>query len=74
MKTNRFVYEGKVRNILVVEENNEDVYGYDLDSWSEEMKKKLETSFRHFKKNKIKTPRIKDPSKGLFCKITLFSF
>ena len=55
MKTNRFVYEGKVRNILVVEENNEDVYGYDLDSWSEEMKKKLETSFRHFKKNKIKT-------------------
>ena len=32
-----------------------DIYGYDLDSWSEEMKSKLETSFRHFKKSKIKT-------------------
>ena len=55
MKTNRFVYEGRERSILVIEENNEDVYGYDLDLWSEEMKNKLETSFRHFKKNKIKT-------------------
>ena len=36
-------------------EADEDVYGYDLDLWSEEMKKKLETSFRHFKKNNIKT-------------------
>lgn len=54
MKTNKFIYEGKERNILVVEETNEDVYGYDLDSWSEEMKSKLETSFRHFKKSKIK--------------------
>ena len=55
MKTNKFFYEGKERNILVVEENNEDIYGYDLDLWTEEMKKKLETSFRHFKRNKIKT-------------------
>ena len=55
MKTNKFIYEGKERNILVVEETNEDVYGYDLDSWPEEMKKKLESSFRHFKKSKIKT-------------------
>ena len=55
MKTNKFIYEGKERNILVVEENNEDVYGYDLDLWTEEMKSKLDTSFRHFKKNKIKT-------------------
>ena len=55
MKTNKFVYEGKERNILVVEETNEDVYGYDLDLLSEELKNKLENSFRHFKKSKIKT-------------------
>ena len=55
MKTNNFIYEGKNRHILVVEENNEDVYGYDLDLLSEELKNKLENSFRHFKKNKIKT-------------------
>lgn len=55
MKTNKFVYEGIERNILVVEETNEDVYGYDLDLLSEEMKNKLENSFRHFKKSKIKT-------------------
>ena len=55
MKTNKFVYDGKERNILVVQETDEDVYGYDLDLWSEEMKKKLETTFRHFKKSKIKT-------------------
>ena len=55
MKTNKFIYDGKERNILVVEENNEDVYGYDLDLLSEELKNKLESSFRHFKKNKIKS-------------------
>ena len=55
MKTNKFIYDGKERNILVVEETNEDVYGYDLDLLSEEMKNKLESSFRRFKKNKIKT-------------------
>ena len=55
MKTNNFIYEEKERHILVVEETNEDVYGYDLDLLSEELKNKLETSFRHFKKNKIKT-------------------
>lgn len=55
MKTNKFVYEGKNRNILVVEETNEDVYGYDLDLWSEESLKLLKTTFRHFKKSKMKT-------------------
>lgn len=55
MKKNNFIYEGKNRNILVVEETNEDVYGYDLDLLPEELKNKLESSFRHFKKNKIKT-------------------
>ena len=55
MKKNNLIYEGKNRNILVVEETNEDVYGYDLDLLPEELKNKLESSFRHFKKNKIKT-------------------
>ena len=48
-------YDGKERNILVVEETDEDVYGYDLDLWPEESKNLLKTTFRHFKKNKIKT-------------------
>lgn len=55
MKTNKFVYEGKERNILVVEETNEDVYGYDLDLLPDESLKLLKTTFRHFKKSKIKT-------------------
>ena len=48
-------YDGKERNILVVQETDEDVYGYDLDLWPEEMKNLLKTTFRHFKKSKIKT-------------------
>lgn len=48
-------YDGKERNILVVQETPEDVYGYDLDLWPEESLKLLKTTFRHFKKNKIKT-------------------
>ena len=55
MKTNKFVYDDKERNILVVQETDEDVYGYDLDLWPEESLKLLKTTFRHFKKNKIKT-------------------
>ena len=48
-------YDGKERNILVVQETPEDVYGYDLDLWPEESLKLLKTTFRHFKKSKIKT-------------------
>ena len=47
-------YEGKERNILVIEENDQDIYGYDLDLWPEESLKLLKTTFRHFKKNKKK--------------------
>ena len=47
-------YEGKERNILVIEENDQDIYGYDLDLWPEESLKLLKTTFRHFKKDKIK--------------------
>ena len=55
MQTKKFIYEGKERNILVIEENDQDIYGYDLDLWPEESLKLLKTTFRHFKKNKIKT-------------------
>lgn len=48
-------YEGRERNILVIEENDQDIYGYDLDLWPEESLKLLKTTFRHFKKQKIKT-------------------
>ena len=62
-------YDGKERNILVVQETDEDVYGYDLDLWPEESKNLLKTTFRHFKKNKIKTsdnvkkPEVEKPKK-----------
>lgn len=55
-------YDGKERNILVVEETENDIFGYDLDLWTDEMKEKLKTSFRHFKKDKIKTNgNVKNP-------------
>lgn len=53
MQTNKFVYEGKERNILVIQETDDDIFGYDLDLWPDEMKEKMKTTFRHFKKNKI---------------------
>lgn len=56
MIINKFIYENKERNILVVQETDDDVFGYDLDQWSEEMKEKLKTTFRHFKKSKITNP------------------
>ena len=54
MQTSKFIYDGRERNILVVQETDDDIFGYDLDLWTDEMKEKLKTSFRHFKKNKIK--------------------
>lgn len=55
MKTKKFIYDNRERNILVIEENDQDIFGYDLDLWPDECLKLLKTSYRHFKKNKIKT-------------------
>lgn len=55
-------YDGKERNILVIQETDDDIFGYDLDLWTDEMKEKLKTSFRHFKKDKIKKDgNVKNP-------------
>lgn len=55
MQTNKFFYDGRERNILVIQETENDIFGYDLDLWPEESKQLLKTTFRHFKKDKIKT-------------------
>lgn len=55
MKTKKFFYDGKERDILVIEENDQDIFGYDLNLLQEDVKKQLNASYRHFKKNKIKT-------------------
>lgn len=55
MKTKKFIYENKERDILVIEENDQDIFGFDLNLLPEDVKEKLNTSYRHFKKQKIKT-------------------
>lgn len=55
MQTKNFFYDGKERNVLVIEENDQDIFGYDLNLLSEDIKKQLNASYRHFKKNKITT-------------------
>ena len=55
MKTKKFFYDNKERDVLVIEENDQDIFGYDLNLLSEDVKKQLNASYRHFKKNKIKT-------------------
>lgn len=55
MKTKKFVYENKERDVLVIEENDQDIFGFDLNLLPEDVKEKLNASYRHFKKNKIKT-------------------
>ena len=55
MQTKKFIYEGRERNILVIEENDQDIFGFDLNLLPEDVKKQLNASYRHFKKNKIKT-------------------
>lgn len=55
MKTKKFFYENKERDVLVIEENDQDIFGYDLNLLQEDVKKQLNASYRHFKKNKIKT-------------------
>lgn len=55
MKTKKFFYDNKERDVLVIEENDQDIFGYDLNLLPEDVKEKLNASYRHFKKNKIKT-------------------
>ena len=55
MKTKKFVYENKERDVLVIQENDQDIFGFDLNLLPEDVKEKLNASYRHFKKNKIKT-------------------
>lgn len=55
MKTKKFFYDDKCRDVLVIEENDQDIFGFDLNLLSEDIKKQLNASYRHFKKNKIKT-------------------
>lgn len=55
MKTKKFFYDNKERDVLVIEENDQDIFGYDLKLLPEDVKEKLNASYRHFKKNKIKT-------------------
>ena len=55
MKTKKFFYDNKERDVLVIEENDQDIFGYDLKLLPEDIKEKLNASYRHFKKNKIKT-------------------
>lgn len=55
MKTKKFFYENKERDVLVIQENDQDIFGFDLNLLPEDVKEKLNASYRHFKKNKIKT-------------------
>ena len=55
MKTKKFIYDNKERDVLVIEENDQDIYGFDLNLLPEDVKEKLNASYRHFKKSKIKT-------------------
>ena len=55
MKTKKFFYDNKERDVLVIEENEQDIFGFDLNLLPEDVKKQLNASYRHFKKNKIKT-------------------
>lgn len=55
MQTKKFVYDSKERDVLVIQENDQDIFGFDLNLLPEDVKKQLNASYRHFKKNKIKT-------------------
>ena len=55
MKTKKFIYDNKERDVLVIEENDQDIFGFDLNLLPEDVKEKLNAAYRHFKKNKIKT-------------------
>ena len=55
MKTKKFIYDCKERDVLVIQEDDQDIFGFDLNLLPEDVKEKLNASYRHFKKNKIKT-------------------
>lgn len=55
MHTKKFFYDDKERDVLVIQENDQDIFGFDLNLLPEDVKEKLNASYRHFKKNKIKT-------------------
>ena len=55
MQTKKFFYDSKERDVLVIQENDQDIFGFDLNILPEDVKEKLNASYRHFKKNKIKT-------------------
>ena len=55
MKTKKFFYDSKERDVLVIQENDQDIFGFDLNLLPEDVKEKLNASYRHFKKNKMKT-------------------
>lgn len=55
MQTKKFFYDDKERDVLVIQENDQDIFGFDLNLLPEDVKEKLNASYRHFKKNKIKT-------------------
>ena len=55
MQTKKFFYDSKERNVLVIQENDQDIFGFDLNLLPEDVKKQLNASYRHFKKDKIKT-------------------
>lgn len=55
MQTKKFIYDNKERDVLVIQENDQDIYGFDLNLLPEDVKEKLNASYRHFKKDKIKT-------------------
>ena len=54
MQTKKFFYDSKERDVLVIQENDQDIFGFDLNLLQEDVKKQLNASYRHFKKNKIK--------------------
>lgn len=55
MQTKKFFYDSKERDVLVIQENDQDIFGFDLNLLPEDVKEKLNASYRHFKKNKMKT-------------------
>lgn len=51
-----FIYNNVERKVLVYKTDSDgDIYGFDLNLLPEDVKEKLNASYRHFKKSKIKT-------------------
>ena len=51
-----FIYNNVERKVLIDKtDSNGDIFGFDLNLLPEDVKEKLNASYRRFKKNKIKT-------------------